>query len=156
LSLTPVIVISVAVIRSIPTSTFKESKSERRHLHVVDQTRSHDFVSELSSFEVGTSSTRGTRVFHIGTLKSRATEMLSKLGSKRFNNDNLASSTVKSSRRDGHTLEVLIQTVGESEGMDNFMHNTHHVLFMEKNISGFLEVVSVDSNITNQRSLAST
>jgi len=156
LSLTPVVVVSVAVVSGVPTTRFKESKSEGRHLHIVDQTGSHDFVSVLSSFEVRASSTRRARVFHVGTLESRAAEMLSELGGKRFSTDDLAGTTTEGSRGDLDTLEVLVETVGETKSMDNLMHDTHHVLFVEEDIAGFLQEVSVDLDVTNQRSLGTS
>jgi len=58
LSLTPVERISIAVVSNVPTSRFEEGEGELRHLHLIDKTRGHSFISELSSFEVGASGTR--------------------------------------------------------------------------------------------------
>jgi len=57
LSLTPEERISIAVVSNIPTSGFEESKSEFGDLHLDNETGSHGFISELSSFEMGSSST---------------------------------------------------------------------------------------------------
>jgi len=106
-------------------------------LHLGDKAGSHNFESELSSFEVRTSSTRGTTVLHISTLKSRATEVLSKSASKGFNIDNNSSSTIKSSGLDmtseGATAAgepFAVQTLGETESVDNLVHDADHLLFM--------------------------
>jgi len=57
LSLTPEERISIAVVSNIPTSRFEESEGEFGNLHLDNEARGHSFVGELSSFEVGTSST---------------------------------------------------------------------------------------------------
>jgi len=90
--------ISIAVVSSIPTSGFEESKGEFGNLHLDNETGGHSFIGELSSFEVRSSSTRRSGVFHVGTLERRATIMLSKLAGKRFSIDNTGSNTTEFSR----------------------------------------------------------
>jgi hypothetical protein len=92
--------IGIAVVSNIPTSRFKESEGKLRHLHLVDQTRGHGFVGELSSLEVGTGSTRRSGVFHVGTLESRAAEVLSESASKRLNVEDSGTDTSESGRSD--------------------------------------------------------
>jgi len=103
-----------------------------------DKTGSHTFISELSSFEVRSSSTRRTGVFHVSTLKSRATEMLSKSTGKRFSIDDLSGSTTESSRgnvtSEGLTTgskPLAVQTVTETESVNDLMHDADHVLFVQ-------------------------
>jgi hypothetical protein len=151
--------ISILVVRNVPTSRFKESEGEFRHLHLVDETRSHSFKSKLSSFEVRSSSTRRSGVLHVSSLETGATEVLSKSTSKGFSVDNTSSGTIKLSRSNVtskfSTAAIepgAVQTLAETKSMDNFVHNTDHVLFVVKNIRSGLDVLHTDLNVTNNRS----
>jgi len=137
LSLTPDERISIAVVGNIPTSRFEEGKSELGHLHLDNETGSHGFIGELSSFEVRSSSTGRSSIFHVGTLEIRATKVGSELASKRFSIDDAGRDTIKSSSSD-MASELLtttgepvgVKTFTETESMNNFVHNADHVLFM--------------------------
>jgi len=160
LSFSEVEFISVVVVGNVPTGRFEESKGELGSLHLVDKTGSHDFEGELSSFEVRSSGTGTTTVFHVSTLKSRASEEASKSGGKRRGVDDYGSSTIKSSRSDvtGESLTtasqpLAVQTLGETESVDNLMHDTDHVLFVEEDIRSGSHVVSRDGSLTNKGSL---
>jgi len=98
--LTPEVRISIAVVRNVPTSRFKDSKGEFGHLHLDNKTGGHSFVSELSSFEVRTGSTRRSGVLHVSSLEARASEMLSKSAGEGFSIDDASSDTIKFSRSD--------------------------------------------------------
>jgi hypothetical protein len=133
LSLTPVVRISIVVVRNVPTGGFEEGKSNLRDLHLVNETRSHSFVSELSSFEVRSGSTRGTSIFHIGTLKTRTTKVRSKLASKGFSTDDTSLNTIEGGIRNNVTElltarvePVAVETLAETESMDDFVHNADH------------------------------
>jgi len=137
LSLTPPETISHAVISNIPTRAFQKSKSELGDLLLVDETGSHDFEEEDLTFEVRTSSSRASTVFHIGTLKSRAAEVLSKHASKGFDVYDSGGSTIESSGRDvssqSFTIavkEMLVETRSKTKSMGKFVDHTDHVLFM--------------------------
>jgi len=129
---------------------------------LTDQTGSHDFISELSSLEVRTSGTRRTRVFHVSTLESRTSEVLSESGGKRLSIDDYSSGTTKASRLDV-TSEGLtaasepfaVQTLGETESMDNLVHDADHLLFVQHGIGGYLHVGSTDGDSTYKGSLGS-
>jgi len=160
LSLSEVELVSVVVVGDVPTSRFEESKGELRDLHLVDEAGSHDFEGELSSFEVRTSSTRTTSVFHVSTLKSRASEEASKSGGKRRSVDDDSGVTIESSRGDvtgkssaAASKPFAVQALGETESVDDLMHDTDHVLFVEEDIGGGTHVVSGDGGLTNKGSL---
>jgi len=137
LSLTPEERISIAVVSNIPTSGFEESKGEFGNLHLDNETGGHSFIGELSSFEVRSSSTRRSGVFHVGTLERRAAEMLSKSASKGFSIDDASFDTTESSASDV-TSElpttacepVRVQTLAETKSMDDLVHDADHLLFM--------------------------
>jgi len=97
LTLTPVERISIAVVRNVPTSRFKESEGEFGHLHLDDKTGGHGFVGELSSFEVRSGSTRRSGILHVSTLERRASEVLSKSAGKGLSIDDSSGITIKSS-----------------------------------------------------------
>jgi len=159
LSFTPVVRISKAVIRNVPTSRFKESEGEFGHLHLDDKAGGHGFVSEMSSFEVRSSGTRRSGILHISTLERRASEMLSKSAGKGFSIDDASLDTIKSSRGN-MTSELLtaagepvgIQSLAETESMDNFVHNADHLSFMVKDVSTGSEVSGTDGNLTTDGS----
>jgi len=160
ISLSPAVLISIAVVSNIPTSGFEESKSEFRRLHLINQTRGHDFVSELSSFEMATSSTRRTSIFHISTLERGAAEVASKLGGKRLSINDLGSITIESSRSDmtSESLTVAVepvaeQTVTETKSVDDFMHNADHVSFVKHDIRSGIHVSTTDGSVSEKRSL---
>jgi hypothetical protein len=160
LSLTPVERISITVISNVPTSRFKESEGEFGHLHLDDKTGGHGFEGELSSFEVRSSGTRRSGIFHVSTLERRASVMLSKSAGKGFSIDNASRDTVKSSlgnvTSEGSTAAgepVSVQTLAETESMDNFVHNTDHLSFVVKDISTGGEISGTDDNLTNDGSL---
>jgi len=126
---------------------------------LTNETRGHGFVSELSSFEVRSSGTRRTGVFHVSTLKTRATEVRSKLASKRFSADDTSFNTIKSGIRDNVTEllttgvePVRVKTLTETEGMDNFVHNADHLSFVIQDISGRGKISSTDGGLTNNGS----
>jgi len=98
LSFTPCERISNGVVGNVPTRTFEEGKGEFGELHLGDKTGSHTFISELSSFEVGTSGTRRTTVFHVSTLESGTSEVLSESAGKGFSVDDNGSSTTEAGR----------------------------------------------------------
>jgi len=154
--------VSIAVVSNIPASGFEDTKSELRELHLVHETGGHTFVSILSSFEVGTSSTRRTSIFHVSTLKARATEVASDHRGKRFSIDNNSSCAIKNSRfnmtSEGSTVAiepVMVQAVTETKSMDNFMHDTDHVSFMQENITSRFQIFSTDGGMTDKRSIGS-
>jgi hypothetical protein len=156
LLLTVVKGISITVVSSIPAGAFKESKSHFRYWLIIDEAGGHDFGTELSSFEVGTSGGRGTRVLHIGTLESRASEVGSELRSEGFSDEDLAGTAAESSRGNRGTVEVSVQAGSETESVSDFVDHAAHILFMKKDVRGFSEVASVDSSKSNERSLGST
>jgi len=156
LSLAVVVVVSHAVVSDVPAGTFEEGEGELGYGLIVDKTRSHGFGAELSSFEVGTSSSRGTGVLHVSTLESRASEMVSESSSEGFSDEDLAGTTAERGGGDGGSSEVLVQTGGETEGMGDFVDHADHILFVEKNVAGFLDEGSVDSGKGNGGSLGSS
>jgi len=102
-----------------------------------DKTGSHTFKGELSSFEVRASSTRRTGVFHVSTLERRTSEVLSKSASKGFGIDDNSSSTTETSGSNvaGEGLTAASepsgeQTLGETESVDDLVHDADDVLFM--------------------------
>jgi len=161
LALTPNERISItSVVRNVPTSRFKESEGEFGYLHLVDKAGGHGFVSELSSFEVRSSSTRRSGIFHVSSLETRASEMLSKSTSEGFSIDNASRDTAKRSRSNvtGEGLTTAsepaaIQALTETKSVNNFMHNADHVLFVEKSIRSGTNVFGTDDSLTNDRSL---
>jgi len=127
-----------------------------------DKTGSHTFISELSSFEVGTSGTRRTTVFHVSTLESGTSEVLSESAGKGFSVDDNGSSTTEAGRGnvagEGLTAasEPLVeQTLGETESVDDLMHHADHVLFVNQDISSSLNVIATDGGSTDKGSLGS-
>jgi len=160
LSLTPVERISITVVSNIPTSRFKKSESKFGKLHLDDKTGGHGFESELSSFEMRSSSTRRSGIFHISTLERRASVMLSKSASKGFSIDDASGDTVKGSLGDVTSKSstaagepVRVQALAETESMDNFVHNADHLSFVVKDISTGGDVFGTDDNLTNDGSL---
>jgi len=161
LSLTPVVGISITiVVRNEPTSRFKNSKGEFRNLHLGNEAGGHSFVSELSSFEVRSSSSRRSGILHVSSLESRATEMLSKSVGKGLSIDNASRHTIKSSRSKvtGKGLTAArepmsIQSLTETKSMDDFVHNTDHLSFVVHWFSSRSEVLGTDDSFTNDRSL---
>jgi len=159
LSLTPVVRISVVVVRNVPTSGFEESKSNFGDLHLTNETRGHSFVGELSSLEMRSSSTGGTSVLHISTLKSRAAEVRSKLASKGFSIKDTSANTIESGIRDDVTElltvrvePVTVESLTETEGVNDFVHNADHLSFVVQDISGGGKISSTDGSLTNKRS----
>lgn len=159
LSLTPVVRISIVVIGNVPTSGFEESESKFGNLHLTNETRGHSFVSELSSLEVRSSSTGGTSVLHVSTLKSRAAEVRSKLASKGFSTNNTSLDTIESGIRDDVTElltarvePVTIKSLTETEGMDDFVHNADHLSFVIQDISSGGKISSTDDSLTDKGS----
>jgi len=71
------------MVGDVPTRSFKESKSELRVALSIDKTRSHGLKDEHSSFEMVTSSSRASTVFHESTFKSGTSEESSQSLSKR-------------------------------------------------------------------------
>jgi len=137
LTLTPVERISIAVVRDVPAGTFKESKGELRVDLLVDKTGGHSFEAEVLLFKVRTSSTRATTVFHVSTLKSRASEMVSELGGKGSNVQDSGGTTIdrSSSNVTSKLLTAAVNKAGvhvlsKTEDMGKFMHHADHVLFM--------------------------
>jgi len=163
LSLTPGKVISITiVVRNVPTSRFKESKGEFRELHLINETGSHSFESELSSFEVRSHSTRRSGILHISSLESRTSEVGSKSAGKRLSIDDSSSGTTKSSRGNvtskglaAASQPTTVQALAESESMNNFVHNADHVLFMQQGISSGLDVGRTDDSLTYEGSVGS-
>jgi len=164
LTLTPNKGISITiVIRNVPTSRFKKSEGEFGHLHLVNKAGSHGFEGELSSFEVRSTSTRSSVIFHISSLESRASEVISKPTSEGFSINNASRDTSKRSS-DNVTGEGLttaseptaIEALAETETVDDFMHDTDHILLMKKRISSGTNVVSTDDSLTNNRSFSSS
>jgi len=161
LALTPNERISITiVVRNVPTSRFKESEGEFRHLHLVNKTGGHSFVSELSSFEVRSSSTRRSGILHISSLKTRASEMLSKSTSEGFGIDNASRDTAKRSTSNvtGEGLTTAgepaaVQALTETKSVNNFVHNADHVLFVEESIRSGSNVSRTDDSLTNDGSL---
>jgi len=100
LTFTEVELVSIAIVGNIPTSGLEDSKRELGHLHLHDETGGHDLGTELSSLEVGTVGTRTTSVFHVGTLQSRATVVLSESTGNRFSVNDSGSVTSKGGRLD--------------------------------------------------------
>jgi len=159
LSLTPVERISETVVRNVPTSRFKESEGEFGHLHLDDKTGGHSFVSEVSSFEVRSSGTRRSGILHISTLERRASEMLSESAGKGFGIDDASCDTTKRSSGNvtselltGAGEPVSIQSLTETESVDNFVHNADHLSFVVKDVSTGSEVSGTDGNLTNDGS----
>jgi len=155
--------ISVAVVRNVPTSRFKESEGEFRELHLDDKTGSHTFEGELSSFEVRSSGTGRSSVLHISTLESRTAEVSSKSAGKRFSIDDSSGHAIKSSRSDvtGESLTTAgqplsVKTLAETKSMDNFVHDADHLLFMQKDVSGGLDVGSTDDSLADKGSLGAS
>jgi len=161
LALTPVVGISITiVVRNEPTSRFKDSKGEFGNLHLGDETGSHSFVSELSSFEVRSGSSRRSGILHVSSLERRATEMLSKSASEGLSIDNASSHTIKTGRSnvsgEGFTATsepVSIQSLTETKSVDNFMYNADHLSFVIHGFSSGSEEFSTDDSLTNDGSL---
>jgi len=159
--LTPVVRISITiVVRNKPTSRLKDSKREFGNLHLGDQTGGHSFVSELSSFEVRSSSSRRSGILHVSSLKSRATEMLSKSASERFSIEDASSDTVKRSSGNVTSEDLTaarepmrIQTLTETKSVNDLVHNADHLSFVIKRFSSGSEVSGTDDSLTNDRSL---
>jgi len=85
--------------------------------------------------------------------------MLSKSASKGFSIDDASFDTTESSASDV-TSElpttacepVRVQTLAETESVDNFMHNTDHLSFVVKDIGTGSEISSTESNLTSNGS----
>jgi len=130
---------------------------------LVDQTGGHDLEGEDLTLEVRTSSSRASTVFHVGTLKSRATEMVSKSGGKGLNIQDSGGTTVKTGTSDvtresssSTAKEILVHMSSKTKSMDKFMHHTYHALFVLKNIGSVRHESSTDSGSTRKRSVGST
>jgi len=80
-------------------------------LHLDDKTGGHSFVSELSSFEVRTGSTRRSGVLHVSSLDAIASEMLSKSAGEGLSIDDASSYAVKFSSSD--VTSESLTTAGE-------------------------------------------
>jgi len=137
LTLTPVERISVTVVGDVPAGTFQESKSELGVDLLIDKTGGHSFVTEMSLFEVRTSSTRATTVFHVSTLKSRATVMLSELRSKGFNVQDKSVSTIELTSASVSLKSLTLRVnelaelaLSETKDVEDFMDDADHILFV--------------------------
>jgi len=85
----------------------------------------------------------------------------SKLTSKGFSIDDASSNATKSSTSDVTSEDLTtasqptrVQSLTETKTVDNFMHDTDHVLLMSQDISGSRDVVGTDNSFTNNRSLS--
>jgi hypothetical protein len=127
---------------------------------LVNKTGSHELVREDLSFEVRTSSSRASAVFHVSTLKSRAAEMLSKHTGKGLNINYSGSTTHKTSGFDMTTKlstiavnETTVHTLGKTENVNNFVDHAYHILFVKKDVSSGLNELATDDSTTDKGSV---
>lgn len=162
-TLTPPETISVAVVRNPPAGTFQKSKSELRDLLLVLETTGHELPREKGLFEVGTSSSRASTVFHVSTLQGGASEVASESAGKGFNVQDSGSSTVERTRydvtRESLTTavdETTVHALSKTESVSKFVHHADHILFVEKRILSGFDKGSTDGSLTGKRSSGST
>jgi len=137
LTLTEPVSISHIVVSSVPTRAFEHSEGELTVGLLVNQTRSHGFESEQSSFEMGTSGGGTSTVFKVSTSHGGAAKELSNSAGKGFNINDLGSLSTDSTGLDvtGQFLaagaqEVLVESWAETENVGSFVQNHVDVLFV--------------------------
>jgi hypothetical protein len=137
LSLTEPVAISGIVVSGVPTRTFEHGKGELTVRLLIDQTRSHGFEGEESSFEMGTGGGGTSTVFKVSTLQSRASEEASDSAGKGSNVDNLGGLSTNGTRLDvasefltAGAQEVLVETGGETENVGSFVQDHVDILFV--------------------------
>jgi len=161
LTLTEIVRISVAVVRDVPASTFEHGEGELTERLLVNQTGSHGLEGEESSFEMGTSGSGTSTVFHVSTLHSAATKELSDSASQRSNINDLGglstdgtSLDVTSQNLAAGAQEVLVETRAETESVGQFVHDHVDVLFVQKNVgAGVHKDSAVKQSLGDQGSL---
>jgi hypothetical protein len=137
LSLTEPVTISVFVVGGVPTRTFEHGKGELTVRLLIDQTRSHGFEGEESSFEMGTGGGGTSTVFKVSTLQSGASEEASDSAGKGRNVDNLGLLSTDGSRLDvarellaAGAQEVIVETGRETENVGSFVQDHVDILFV--------------------------
>lgn len=148
------------VINDVPTGTVQESKSEFRKLSSRDIRSSHHFVKENSSFEVSTQTTATTFIFKRSTGDLITTVMLSKLGGKGFNVNELDSVALDYDILGMLAVrkkEVFIESGTETEDVGKFVEGSVEVFSMDERVTFIdLDVGKVEVDGGDEGSAGST